>query len=272
MAVAAIVGRRPERAAARWLIGTVAWSMLALAVFAPSLAVVTPGLPNDHYHAFLDPLVLALAAAGIARIWTGLRTGSGADAGQPCGTPARSAGRPAVAGLLPRAAAVAHGLLVGISVTAWPPAVSPDGGWRAAERAALQIQSFAPGRPYALVGIPAFKSRRLRPVPALAPGRGSARAGGHRRHGSPADRGDRVRPAVRRRRRRGVRWSRRRTPGSQGRALDLPLLGRTLRGGTAPGHVLLRDALTPLTLTRRAQAPDMRTPAPAGRRSLSPRP
>ncbi len=53
-------------------------------------------------------------------------------------------------------------LLVGVSVTAWPPAVSPDGGWRAAERAASRIAGFlesaAPDRPYALVGIPPFKS------------------------------------------------------------------------------------------------------------------
>ena len=50
------------------------WSVVALAVFAPSLATVTPGLPNDHYHAFLDPVVLALAGAGLAAsvgLWPG---------------------------------------------------------------------------------------------------------------------------------------------------------------------------------------------------------
>ncbi len=187
-------------AAARWLIGTIAWSVLALAVFAPSLAVVTPGLPNDHYHAFLDPLVIALAASGSP----GSGTGCGLPwlATWPAGPPRQSEQRrraraprtaaetatgtqPRPSVLLPRVAAVAlTGLLVGVCVTAWPPAVSPDGGWRAAERAAAQIQAFAAGRPYALVGIPVVQVRRLRPVPALAPGRGSARPRGPRRRGS----------------------------------------------------------------------------------------
>ncbi len=81
MGVAAIAGRRPDRNAARWLVGTVAWSVLALAVFAPSLAVVTPGLPNDHYHAFLDPLVIVLVGVGIARLADGRRTADAA--GEP---------------------------------------------------------------------------------------------------------------------------------------------------------------------------------------------
>ena len=65
-----------------------AWSILALAVFAPSLATVTPGLPNDHYHAFLDPLVLAMAGVGLARSRAALdpgacrRAGCGRDPGR----------------------------------------------------------------------------------------------------------------------------------------------------------------------------------------------
>ena len=68
MVVAVLVGRRRDRVAAGWLVGTIAWSAAALALFAPSLAVVTPGLPNDHYHAFLDPLVIALVGVGLARL------------------------------------------------------------------------------------------------------------------------------------------------------------------------------------------------------------
>ena len=60
LAALAILGERGTgRRAAAWLAGSVAWSVVALALFAPSLAQITPGLPNDHYHSFLDPLVLA---------------------------------------------------------------------------------------------------------------------------------------------------------------------------------------------------------------------
>jgi hypothetical protein len=68
----AVVVRGPGRLAARWLLGTIGWSVVALAVFAPSLATITPGLPNDHYHAFLDPLVFALVGVGLARLARGL--------------------------------------------------------------------------------------------------------------------------------------------------------------------------------------------------------
>ena len=35
-------------------------------VAAPSLASVVPGLPNDHYHAFADPMVFVLVGLGVA--------------------------------------------------------------------------------------------------------------------------------------------------------------------------------------------------------------
>jgi hypothetical protein len=130
-------GLRVDVQAARWLAGSLGWSVLALAIFAPSLAVVTPGLPNDHYHAFLDPLVLALAAVGIARLWSGVRGAT---------LPGRIL------------AGVALALLAVVAVTAWPPAVAPDGGWRGADEAAARIQQTAAGRSLALDGIPPFKS------------------------------------------------------------------------------------------------------------------
>jgi len=142
MLAAAVVGRRGSRLAARWLLATIAWSVVALALFAPSLAVIVPGLPNDHYHAFLDPLVLALIGAGLARV-----------AG------VRPSGSPAVLRLVPRAlAGSAAVVLVVAAVIAWPRALNPDGGWRAAARAAREIEAFADGEPYALVGIPALKN------------------------------------------------------------------------------------------------------------------
>ena len=88
-AIAVLSGRGIGRRAAAWLAGSVAWAIVALALFAPSLAVITPGLPNDHYHSFLDPLVLALLGAGIARV-----AGRATDAGEAASPGPVPAGRP----------------------------------------------------------------------------------------------------------------------------------------------------------------------------------
>jgi 4-amino-4-deoxy-L-arabinose transferase-like glycosyltransferase len=152
------------RSAARWLLGALAFSVVALAVLAPSLAVVVPGLPNDHYHAFLDPIVLTLVGAGVAGLvraslgggrTPAVRDGGGAaDAGNAAPAATRLAG-PAV-GLVMTA-----GLVV-VAVTAWPPAVSPDGGWRLADAAAAHVievvsAGWPPEEPRLLVGLPTFK-------------------------------------------------------------------------------------------------------------------
>jgi hypothetical protein len=78
----AIAGRGDSGAVGRWIAGSVTWSIAALAVAAPSLASVVPGLPNDHYHSFADPLIVlgvALAAVELGRraaaAWSGRRTG-----------------------------------------------------------------------------------------------------------------------------------------------------------------------------------------------------
>lgn len=47
----------PDQLAARWLGLGLLWSTAFLTIAAPSLAAVVPGLPNDHYHAFADPMV-----------------------------------------------------------------------------------------------------------------------------------------------------------------------------------------------------------------------
>lgn len=129
----------------RWLVGAVAVSVPALAVLAPSLAVVTPGLPNDHYHAFLDPVVLVLVGAGAAGLVRAARSG---------GPAARVAG-PAVAATL-----VAG--LGAVAVSAWPPAVSPDGGWRLADAAAAHVidvvdAGWPADEPRLLASLPTFK-------------------------------------------------------------------------------------------------------------------
>ncbi len=153
--LAVVYGHPSRRRAAGWLLLTVGWSVVALAVFAPSLAVITPGLPNDHYHAFLDPLVLVLAGVGLARLAS---PGAGARArldhevtgdGQPGG---RRVGPTAIV------AGAASVVLVAIAVSAWPPAVSPDGGWALVDQAAVRVIGSAGGQPLALDGIPVFKS------------------------------------------------------------------------------------------------------------------
>ena len=124
----------PERTAVRWLGLGLLWTVLALAVGAPSLATVVPGLPNDHYHAFADPMVVALVGIGAAalirsRHWAARLT----------------------AGLIVAA-------IVAFNVATQPPAVAADGGWRAALAAAQRIVANGAPRPWVIASIPSFKS------------------------------------------------------------------------------------------------------------------
>jgi Dolichyl-phosphate-mannose-protein mannosyltransferase len=124
---------RPERDAARWLGGTLAWSGVALAIGAPSLASVVPDLPNDHYHAFLDPVVFVVVGLGAAALWRS----------------ARLAGRALVV--------AGTAVLVALNGSLWPPAVAPDGGYPAAERAAGRILTTLGSAPYRLASLPTLK-------------------------------------------------------------------------------------------------------------------
>ncbi len=127
-----VAGGPVERVAARWFAATIAWSVLALAVIAPSLATVVPGLPNDHYHAFLDPIVFVVTGLAVAALWR---------FGPPAGT----------------LAIVASAAIVGWNLSISPPRIAPDGGWPQAERAAARIAEAAAGDPITLLGIPDFK-------------------------------------------------------------------------------------------------------------------
>jgi flagellar biosynthesis protein FliQ len=121
-----------RRTAARWAAATLAWSSAVLAIAAPSLATVVPGLPNDHYHAFLDPIVFIALGVGLAGL----------------------AGR-GVAG-----AAAALAIVVGLTafqVGVRPGPTSPDGGWAGAQLAGARIVAELDDRPAALLGLPAFK-------------------------------------------------------------------------------------------------------------------
>ena len=128
----------------RWLVGILGWTVVALAFAAPSLQRVVAGLPNDHYHAFADPvvaLVIAIPAAGLferaVAAW-------------------RETRRPvALVGL----ASVWTGLalIVVVMVVRKPPKVDPDGGWEAARLAGERVVAIAGGQPIGLIGIPEFK-------------------------------------------------------------------------------------------------------------------
>jgi 4-amino-4-deoxy-L-arabinose transferase-like glycosyltransferase len=143
-AVGLLRARGLEATALRWLVGILAWSTLALAFAAPSLQTVVPGLPNDHYHAFIDPLVVILIAVPAVGLLEQARAGW------------RATRRPvsAVAG-----AAICAGLaaLVAVAIIRMPPAVDPNGGWPALQAAGKRIAAAAAGRPIVLWGLPIFK-------------------------------------------------------------------------------------------------------------------
>jgi hypothetical protein len=123
-----------ERTAVRWLGLGLAWTIAALAIAAPSLATIVPGLPNDHYHAFADPIVVALVGIGAAA------------AIRHRVVIARAAG---AAGVVAVAA---------FNLVTQPPAVAPDGGWQAARAAAERVARAIGTEPFALASLPPFKS------------------------------------------------------------------------------------------------------------------
>jgi len=159
-----LVPRSDERTAVRWLALGLVWTVVALAVGAPSLATVVLGLPNDHYHAFADPIVFVLVGAGIASL-VGVARASMSSDDRLSTVPASV--RVAGFGL---GAVVLLGL-VGWNVTRQPPVVAPDGGWPAAQVAAARVLVAARGEPFALDSLPAVKpADALRfPVERLAP-------------------------------------------------------------------------------------------------------
>ena len=107
--------------------------------------------PNDHYHSFLDPLVLALLGAGIAaRRRARRRTrATAALAGSAC--PPDGTAAAAGVGIL----------LVAVSVVAWPPRRRPTAAGASPTRprhGRIALARPDDVRPFALVGIPPFKN------------------------------------------------------------------------------------------------------------------
>ncbi|MGZ9277219.1 MAG: ArnT family glycosyltransferase [Candidatus Limnocylindrales bacterium] len=147
-------GDTPERSVARWFGLGLLWSIAFLTIAAPSLASVVAGLPNDHYHAFADPLVFVLVGLGAA-----------------------VATRAVQAPLGPALAALGVVGLLGWNLLHLPPAVHPDGGYpsgaAAADRvdAALTGAGIAPTDVIRIRSIPEFKSTEAMAYPLARLGR-----------------------------------------------------------------------------------------------------
>ena len=125
----------------------------------PSLAAVVAGLPNDHYHAFADPMVFVLVGLG-----AGARGEPPARRRDRRRSPALPAGP---VGSSPRSWSVA---LIGWNVAHHPPAVTPDGGFPAAAAAATRIETAVAGRSVSLRSLPGFKSAEAYRYPLIRDG------------------------------------------------------------------------------------------------------
>ena len=152
-----------ERVAVRWLALGLAWTALALTVVSPSLANVVEGLPNDHYHAFADPMVFVLVGIGAAASWraVGRVTGGATSGGATSGvTPGRLV------------AAIGVGAIVAWAVPHQPPTVASDGGFPAAAAAAARIEHTAAlDDPIRIRSLPVFKTAEAYIYPLVRDGR-----------------------------------------------------------------------------------------------------
>ncbi|MBA2756148.1 MAG: glycosyltransferase family 39 protein [Chloroflexi bacterium] len=165
-----------ERVAVRWLGLGLAWSVVALAVVAPSLSTVVAGLPNDHYHAFADPIVFVLVGLGVAGlVHGGGQGGRHEDGRQDERLADRQDDRIARPGL--GVAALIVFVLAGWNLTRLPPGVAADGGYPAAEsgarrvEAALAAAGVGTDAPVVVRSLPDFKSTEAMAYPLVRFGR-----------------------------------------------------------------------------------------------------
>ncbi len=148
-----------DQLAARWLGLGLLWSTAFLTLAAPSLASVVPGLPNDHYHAFADPMVFTLVGLGAAALTT--LPASRMAAGRRIG---------------PIVAAVGVVALLGWNVTHLPPDANPDGGFPAGEAAAQRVEGTLANAGISrdavvrIRSLPSFKSTEAMAYPLLRAG------------------------------------------------------------------------------------------------------
>lgn len=148
------VGASRERVAVRWLSLGLAWTILALAIGASSLATVVAGLPNDHYHAFADPMVFVIVAVGLRSIVEG---------------------RSKALAPLPGLARIGLAATLVVAIAGWnlvrqPPAAAADGGWSAAAGTAGRVIVAGGAGPLVLSSLPIFKSDEALRMPLVTAG------------------------------------------------------------------------------------------------------
>lgn len=166
----ATAGRGDEQTAARWLGLGLIWTALALTFASPSLAFVVRGLPNDHYHAFADPMVVVLVGIGAAALWRAgplaRRAAHGRAADErpaPTADLATPENGPATPGRFLATLGRFLAILGTLVLVAWaaahlPPAVNRDGGFPAAVEATARIEAAVGPGPIRLRSMPDFKS------------------------------------------------------------------------------------------------------------------
>ena len=155
--------RGEQRIALTWLLGLLGWSIVALAFAAPGLQVVVAGLPNDHYHAFLDPVVAALFGISIGALlergFAAWRSRAGAASARATPSTPPTTGRST---LDPALLAGALGIVALAGILAIEavrlPGADPEGGWSAARAAGVRIVQALHGPPVSIVSLPRFKS------------------------------------------------------------------------------------------------------------------
>jgi hypothetical protein len=166
------LGTLRERQAARWLGLGLLWTSLALTLISPSLATVIPGLPNDHYHAFADPMVFTLVGLGAGALWR-VRPRRAVPSGpaDATTTPGATADDPRPLPLGPAIVIAAVAVLIAFNLVNQPPAAHPDGGFPAAEVAGARIlEAAGAGTPLTLRSIPDFKSAEAYAYPLVRAG------------------------------------------------------------------------------------------------------
>lgn len=156
-----------DRTAARWLGLGLVWTALVLTFISPSLAVVVRGLPNDHYHAFADPMVFVLVGIGAAALWRAVPRGVATT-----GPSSRSVTPGRLLSTVGTLAVVAWGL------THLLPAVNPDLGYPGALAAAERIEGDTGPGPIRLLSLPDFKSVEAYAYPLVRNGRRLQVSGG----------------------------------------------------------------------------------------------
>ena len=146
-----------ERIAVRLIVAVLGVSAVGLTLLVPDLGVVIRGLPNDHYHAFTDPLIAVMLGLGVAAIVGPRRSGS-----QRQWLTFRAERILVGAGII---------VMLVFELIRLPPPADPNGGWPAALAGAERISRVTSAQTFMVVGLPVFKPTGAVLFPLLQLGR-----------------------------------------------------------------------------------------------------